>query len=160
MIPRDRGCRDRISRDNHIKSHCASVATCLVATLRRHASRRCIAPSPLVAPTLFGWLSCCCVASRCHVPRIVSRRYVVMSCCCILLHLAVASRLFIPSRRVSIDWTPPFDVPPFALSVASPSLHARHEEQRFLFLLESFKWLHRWHGHDEARRVADRRSGI
>ena len=26
----------------------------------------------------------------------------------------------------------------------------------FLFLLESFKWLHRWHGHDEARRVADR----
>ena len=49
---------------------------------------------------------------------------------------------------------------PFALSGASPSLHARHEEQRFLFLLESFEWLHRWHGHDEARRVADRRSGI
>jgi hypothetical protein len=50
--------------------------------------------------------------------------------------------------------------PPFALSGASPSLHARHEEQRFLFLFESFEWLHRWHGHDEARRVADRRSGI
>ncbi len=28
--------------------------------------------------------------------------------------------------------------------------------QRFLFLLESFEWLHRWHGHVEARRVADR----
>ena len=56
---------------------------------------------------------------------------------------------------------PDVDVPPpFALSGASPSLHARHEEQRFLFLFESFEWLHRWHGHDEARRVADRRSGI
>jgi hypothetical protein len=30
----------------------------------------------------------------------------------------------------------------------------------FLFLLESFKWLHWWHGHDEARRVADRSVGI
>ena len=46
--------------------------------------------------------------------------------------------------------------PPFALSGASPSLHAWHKEQRFLFLIESFKWLHWWHGHDEARRVADR----
>ena len=56
---------------------------------------------------------------------------------------------------------PDVDVPPpFALSGASPSLHARHEEQRFLFLLESFEWLHRWHGHDEARRVADRSVGI
>ena len=52
------------------------------------------------------------------------------------------------------------NVLPFALSGASPSLHARHEEQRFLFLLESFEWLHRWHGHDEARRVADRSVGI
>ena len=25
-----------------------------------------------------------------------------------------------------------------------------------MFLLESFEWLHRWHGHVEARRVADR----
>jgi hypothetical protein len=50
---------------------------------------------------------------------------------------------------------------PFALSGASPSLHARHEEQRFLFLLESFEWLHWWHGHDKARRAADRTtSGI
>ncbi len=49
---------------------------------------------------------------------------------------------------------PDVDVPPpFALSGASPSLHARHEEQRFLFVLESFEWLHRWHGHDEASRV-------
>ncbi len=56
---------------------------------------------------------------------------------------------------------PDVDVPPpFALSGASPSLHVRHEEQRFLFLLESFEWLHRWHGHNEARRVADRRSSI
>jgi hypothetical protein len=56
---------------------------------------------------------------------------------------------------------PDVDVPPpFALSGASPSLHARHEEQRFLFLLESFEWLHRWHGHDEARRVSDRSVGI
>jgi hypothetical protein len=31
------------------------------------------------------------------------------------------------------------NVPPFALSGASPSLHARHEEQRFLFLFESFE---------------------
>jgi len=46
--------------------------------------------------------------------------------------------------------------PPFALSGASPFLHARHEEQRFLFLLESSEWLHRLHSHDEARRVADR----
>ena len=45
--------------------------------------------------------------------------------------------------------------PPFALSGASPSLPAQHEEQHFLFLLKSFAWLHRWHGHDEARRVAD-----
>ena len=52
------------------------------------------------------------------------------------------------------------NVPPFALSGASPSLHARHKEQRFLFLLESFEWLHWRHGHDEARRVADRSSGI
>jgi len=50
--------------------------------------------------------------------------------------------------------------PPFALSGASPSLHARYEEQRFLFVLESFEWLHWWHGHDEARRVAGRSSGI
>ncbi len=50
--------------------------------------------------------------------------------------------------------------PPFALSGASPSLHARHEEQCFLFLLESFEWLHRWHGHDEARMVADCSVGI
>jgi hypothetical protein len=58
---------------------------------------------------------------------------------------------------------PDIDVPPpFAVSGTSPSLHARqeHEEQRFLFVLESFEWLHRWHGHDEARRVADRSSGI
>ena len=56
---------------------------------------------------------------------------------------------------------PDVNVPlPFALSGASPSLHARHEEQRFLFLFESFKWLHRWHGHDEARRVSDRSVGI
>jgi len=50
--------------------------------------------------------------------------------------------------------------PPFALSGASPSLHAQHDEQHFLFLLESFEWLHQWHGHDEARRVADRSVGI
>ncbi len=50
--------------------------------------------------------------------------------------------------------------PPFALSGASPSLHARHEEQRFLFLLKSFKWLHWWHGHNKVRRVADCSSGI
>ena len=51
---------------------------------------------------------------------------------------------------------PDVDVPsPFALSGASPSLHAQHEEQHFLSLLKSFAWLHRWHGHDEARRVAD-----
>ena len=50
---------------------------------------------------------------------------------------------------------PPFALvpPPFALSGASPFLHARHEEQRFLFLLESFEWLHQLHSHDEARRV-------
>jgi hypothetical protein len=56
---------------------------------------------------------------------------------------------------------PDVDVPlPFALSGASPSLHAQHEEQRFLFLFESFEWLHRWHGHDEARRVLDCSVGI
>ena len=58
---------------------------------------------------------------------------------------------------------PDVDVPPpVALSGASPSLLARHEneEQRFLFLLESFEWLHRWHGHVEARRVADCSVGI
>ena len=56
---------------------------------------------------------------------------------------------------------PDVDIPPpFALSGASPSLHARHEEQRFLFVLKSFEWLHWWHGHDEARKVADRSSGI
>jgi len=51
---------------------------------------------------------------------------------------------------------PDVDVPsPFALSGASPSLHARHEEQHFLFLfvLESLEWLHWWHGNDKARRV-------
>ena len=39
-------------------------------------------------------------------------------------------------------------------------IDAGHVEQRFLFLLESFEWLHWWHGHGEARRVADRSSGI
>ncbi len=29
-----------------------------------------------------------------------------------------------------------------------------------MFLLESFEWLHRWHGHNEARRIADRSVGI
>ncbi len=29
-----------------------------------------------------------------------------------------------------------------------------------MFPLESFEWLHWWHGHDEARRVADHISGI
>ena len=29
-----------------------------------------------------------------------------------------------------------------------------------MILLESFKWLHWWHGHDEAMRVADCSSGI
>ncbi len=52
------------------------------------------------------------------------------------------------------------NVPPFALSGASPSLHAQHEEQRFLFLMESFEWLHRWRSHDKARRVADCSVGI
>jgi hypothetical protein len=52
------------------------------------------------------------------------------------------------------------DVPPFALSGASPSLHAQHEEQRFLFLMESFEWLHWWHSHNGARRVADCSVGI
>ena len=67
------------------------------------------------------------------------------------------------STSLMPDAAAPDDVdipPPFALSGASPSLHARHEEQRFLFLLESFEWPHRWHGHNEARRVADRSVGI
>ncbi len=56
---------------------------------------------------------------------------------------------------------PDVDVPPpFALSGASPSLHSQHEEQRFLFLLESFEWLQWWHGQNEARRVADYSSRI
>ena len=56
---------------------------------------------------------------------------------------------------------PDVNVPsPFAPSGASPSLYARHEEQHFLFLFESFEWQHRWHGHDEARRVSDRSVGI
>jgi hypothetical protein len=55
---------------------------------------------------------------------------------------------------------PDVDAPLFAFKVASPSLHAQHEEQRFLFLLESFEWLHQWHGHNEVRRAADRSSGI
>jgi hypothetical protein len=69
----------------------------------------------------------------------------------------VASSLTSPTSDAA---APDVDVPPFALSGASPSLHARHEEQHFLFLLESFKWLHWWHGHNEARRVADCSSGI
>jgi len=64
----------------------------------------------------------------------------------------------------NVEVPPPFALvpPPFALSGASPFLHARHKEQRFLFLLESFEfeWMHWWHGHDEARRVADRSVGI
>ena len=55
---------------------------------------------------------------------------------------------------------PDVDVPPFALSGASPSLHARQKEQTFLFLLESFKWLHGWNGHNKTRRVADCSVGI
>jgi hypothetical protein len=56
---------------------------------------------------------------------------------------------------------PDVDVPsPFALSGASPSLYARHEEQRFLFLFKSFEWLYWWHGHNEARRVSDCSVGI
>jgi hypothetical protein len=68
----------------------------------------------------------------------------------------VASSLTSPT----LDAAPDVDVPLFALRGASPSLHAQHEEQRFLFLLESFEWLHWWHGHNKARRVADRSSGI
>jgi hypothetical protein len=52
------------------------------------------------------------------------------------------------------------NVPPFALSGASPSLHAQHEEQCFSFLMESFEWLHRRHSHNKARRVADCSVGI
>jgi hypothetical protein len=64
-------------------------------------------------------------------------------------------------RRRAQGQTPNVDIPPpFALSDASSSLHARHEEQRFLFLLKSFEWLHWWHCHDEARRVADCSVGI
>jgi hypothetical protein len=55
---------------------------------------------------------------------------------------------------------PNVDMPPFALSGASPSLHARHKEQRFLFQFKSFEWLHWWHSHDKVRRVSDRSSGI
>ncbi len=56
---------------------------------------------------------------------------------------------------------PEVDVlPPFALNGASPSLHAQHEEQCFLFLLKSFKWMHWRHGQGKARRVADCSSGI
>ncbi len=29
-----------------------------------------------------------------------------------------------------------------------------------MFVIESFEWLHWWHSHDNARRVADRSSGI
>jgi hypothetical protein len=70
------------------------------------------------------------------------------------------------SRQVVLSSTSPTsdaaapDVPPFALSGASPSLHAWHEEQRFLFLVESFEWLHWRHSHDKARRVSDCSSGI
>jgi hypothetical protein len=52
------------------------------------------------------------------------------------------------------------NVLPFALSGASPFLHARHKEQCFLFLMKSFKWLHWWHSHDKARRVVDHSVGI
>jgi hypothetical protein len=55
---------------------------------------------------------------------------------------------------------PNVDVLPFALSGASPSLHARHKEQHFLFVIESFECLHWRHSHDEARRVADCSVGI
>ncbi len=46
-----------------------------------------------------------------------------------------------------------------ALSGAIPSLHPRHEEQHFLFFVESFAWLHRWHFQDEEL-VADLVVGI
>jgi hypothetical protein len=69
----------------------------------------------------------------------------------------VASLLTSPTSDAA---APDVDALPFALRGASPSLHARHKEQHFLFLLESFKWLHWWHGHDEARRAANRSGGI
>ena len=74
-----------------------------------------------------------------------------------------------PSWQVALLLTsPPLDaaapdvnVPlPVALSGASPSLHAQHKEQRFLFLLVTFKWLHSWHGNNKTRRVADCGSGM
>jgi len=61
-----------------------------------------------------------------------------------------------PTSPRSDTAAPNINVPlPSALRGASPSLHAQHKEQCFLFLLESFEWLHRWQSHDEARRVAD-----
>ena len=61
------------------------------------------------------------------------------------------------AAALDVKVPPPFALvpPPFALSGASPFLHARHEEQRFLFLLKSFKWLHWLYSHDKARRAAD-----
>jgi hypothetical protein len=55
---------------------------------------------------------------------------------------------------------PNINVLPFALSGASPSLHAQHKEQSFLFIFELFKCLHQRHSHNEARRVADHSVGI
>ena len=55
---------------------------------------------------------------------------------------------------------PDVDVPPFALNYASPSIHALHEEQCFLFLFELFECLHWWHSHDKTRRVVDCSIGI
>ncbi len=61
----------------------------------------------------------------------------------------------LPTSPTSDAAAPDINVPPFALSGASPSLHAQHEEQHFLFIFELFKCLHWRHSHNKVWRVAD-----
>ena len=59
-------------------------------------------------------------------------------------------------RRTQLLLTSTYRRPSHSVVQAQPSM----PDRRFLFLLKSFEWLHRWHGHNEARRVVDCSDGI
>jgi hypothetical protein len=90
---------------SHLVLSCLAITSCLdvasrlvvmsllVVASHRIALRR-VAPRR-VAPTLFGWLSCLCVASRRCVPSSRPLVHVVVASCLVVMRRRVPSRCFI-----------------------------------------------------------------